>query len=131
MSRSPTLFMSVILPLGLFVFGYSGGLEYVGKKFTLFIKFYGETELQKLESGGFYNAAGAAEYIVSIEYKGLSLNGAEYLLAQEGVEAVRPTDFSGWYVVELGDAVASTVKRLRALPETGFAFPNRGAWFCH
>jgi len=122
---------SVLLPLILFLFAYSGGVEYVGKKLTLFIRYYGETELQKLQGTGYYNAEGVAEYVISVKGQ-KNLNGGEqFLLAQSGVKSIRNTDFSDWYIVELDGDVAQTVSNLRALSEIGFAFPNRGTWFCH
>ncbi len=103
----------------------------MGKSFTVLFKYYTQAELRKLEAAGFINEDGSAEYVVSVSST-LDTNSAkEFLLAQEGVTSVRPTDFTNWYVVEISDLIKLSVQRIRSLDLVEFVFANRGLWFCH
>jgi len=42
----------IVIPLAMFVLGYSGALQSLGKGFTPFFKYYTEAELSKLEASG-------------------------------------------------------------------------------
>ena len=121
----------VLLLTGLFVFAAAGGIHELGKWFTVFFKYYTEAELHKLEAAGFVNASGNSEYVISLDSEWDVTEESAFLLQQDGVVGVRPTDFSHWYVVELSSQGSGSVAELREHPRVDFVFANRGRWFCH
>ncbi len=132
MAYPARIFFYAVLPLALFLFSYSGGLQVFVKAVTVVLKHSANAELKKIEASGFTNDAGNAEYVVSVEIENEHQDAArQFLLSQQGILAVRPTDFSDWFVIEVSGLPELTVPRLREMHEIGFVFANRGVWFCH
>ena len=121
----------LLLPATIFLFALSGGVQYLGKQATLFFKHYTDAELKKLEASGFINEDGKAEYVVGLDPDQLALEGAAFLNAFDGVEAVRPTGFSNWYVVATAVGSRDVADAIRAAPQSRFVLHNRGLWICH
>ena len=121
----------MVLPLALFLLGYSGAFQAAGKGLTLFFKYYTDAELQKLEASGFINPDGNAEYVVGLYRDRLVDSGEAFLLSTEGVSEVRPTSFSDWYVITLAVGDDNPAQKLRDRDETRFVLQNRGLWICH
>ena len=128
----PKQWMVIILfPLFMFAIGYSGVLQYVGKKATLFFKYYTEAELKKLEASGFIDSDGKAEYVVGLDKGRLKESGKFFLGALQGVTEVRPTRFSNWFVITVDKTDKNYIKSIRNLVEIDFVLQNRGMWICH
>ena len=121
----------IVLPAALFLFSYSGGLQWLGKQGTLFFKNYTEAELRKLEASGFINEDGQAEYVVGLNPEMLNSDGAQYLRSFDGIVDVRPTGFSHWYVIVTAQGAADVADSIRDAGKAKFVLQNRGLWLCH
>ena len=115
----------------MFIVGFSGMLEPVGKLLVVFFKSYTEAELVKLNAASFINQEGLAEYVVGLDPAESNFSGHDFLLSQSGVGSVRDTAFSNWYVIEIEAGVPEYVNALKKLPQTEFVLQNRGLWLCH
>ena len=125
------LALLVLLPVCLFLFAWSGGLQAVGKAATLFFKYYTEAELAKLDAADNFDADGNAEYVIGLEPDRLGMQAASFLAAEPVISGYRETDFSNWFVVTMPASAVEQVPRLREVPGVKFMLPNRGTWLCH
>ena len=91
----------MLLPVGFFLLGYSGVMEYLGKQATIFFKLYAEAELQKLNAVDNVNSKGEHEYVVAMDDDTGNTQGREMLMALAGITEIRDTDFGGWYVISV------------------------------
>ena len=121
----------IVLPAVLFLFSYSGGLQWLGKKGTLFFKYYTEAELRKLEASGFINEDGQAEYVVGHNPDLLDRDGSQYLESFGGIAEVRPTGFTHWYVIVTAHGATDVADAIRNSGKAKFVLQNRGLWLCH
>ncbi len=115
----------------MFVLGFSGILEPVGKALVVFFKSYTEAELIKLNAAAFINQQGLAEYVIGLDLVGSNFSGHDFLLSQSGINSVRDTAFSNWYVIEVDAGIPEYIDALKKLPQTEFVLQNRGLWLCH
>ena len=115
----------------MFMVGFSGMLEPVGKLLVVFFKSYTEAELVKLNATAFINQEGLAEYVIGLDPEDTNFSGRDFLLSQSGISSVRDTAFSNWYVVEVEAGIPEYVSALKQLPQTEFILQNRGLWLCH
>ncbi|MYB34620.1 MAG: hypothetical protein F4X92_05775 [Gammaproteobacteria bacterium] len=115
----------------MFLVGFSGMLEPVGKLLVVFFKSYTEAELVKLNATSFINQEGLAEYVIGLDPAGSDFSGHDFLLSQSGVSSVRDTAFSNWHVIEVEAGIPEHVSALKKLPQTEFMLQNRGLWLCH
>ena len=120
-----------MLPAALFLFSYSGGLQWLGKQATLFFKHYTEAELRKLEASGFINEDGQAEYVVGLIPEKLDGDGPQYLRTFDGIVEVRPTGFTHWYVIATARGATEVANKIRNSGNVKFVLQNRGCWLCH
>lgn len=121
----------LMLPVGFFLLGYSGAMEYLGKQATIFFKLYAEAELQKLNAVDNVNSSGEHEYVVAMENHVSNVQGSEMLMAHAGITDIRDTDFGGWYVISVDPNSLDLLSTLRGAPQVRFLFANRGVWICH
>ena len=121
----------IVLPAVLFLFSYSGGLQWLGKQGTLFFKHYTEAELRELEASGFINEDGQAEYVVGLIPDSLAGDGSQYLESFEGIVEVRPTGFTHWYVISTANGSTDVADAIRNSGKAKFVLQNRGLWLCH
>ena len=121
----------IVLPAALFLFSYSGGLQWLGKQGTIFFKHYTEAELKKLEASGYINEDGQAEYVVGLKPDTLDVDGTQYLQAFEGNVEVRPTGFTHLYVIATARGASDVADTIRNSGKAKFVLQNRGLWLCH
>ncbi len=115
----------------MFMLGFSGILEPVGKLLVVFFKSYTEAELIKLNATAFINREGLAEYVIGLDTVESDFSGHDFLLSQSGIKSVRDTAFSNWYVIGVEAGIPEYINSLKKLPQTEFVLQNRGLWLCH
>ncbi|MCY4150285.1 MAG: hypothetical protein OXD44_05680 [Gammaproteobacteria bacterium] len=115
----------------MFLVGFSGMLEPIGKLLVVFFKSYTEAELIKLNATAFINQEGLAEYVIGLDPLESDFSGHDFLLSQSGVSSVRDTAFSNWYVIEVEAGMPEYINALKGLQQTEFVLQNRGLWLCH
>lgn len=120
-----------VFAIGMFFVGFSGMLEPVGKLLIVFFKSYTEAELIKLNATAFVNQQGLAEYVIGLDIVGSNFSGHDFLLSQSGINSVRETAFTNWYVIEVDAGIPKYIDNLKELPQTEFVLQNRGLWLCH
>lgn len=134
-SRVASALRAVVLMLALGGSAGAGwaisGVSDIGPWLRSLFELYVDAQLNMLEASGNLNAAGEAEYAVTLTQP-LDERAVRALAdAHPGVRYLRRTPIESAIVVAMTPGDREALLALRADPGVGVVIPNRGLWICH